>query len=124
MCAWSNRPAQRSLAGRRCAEPCAETAAHELSCPSIGCAWAQTCLLGECRDAENVGIVVWYLLLGGANAVLYNIVHYRVIQITSSTATPVIGGTLFCFQHLEHARCQASMEATSLMTCSVLELLI
>ncbi|CAK0783113.1 hypothetical protein CVIRNUC_006308 [Coccomyxa viridis] len=42
-------------------------------------------------DAENIGIVVWYLLLGGVNAVLYNIVHYRVIQITSSTATPVIG---------------------------------
>ncbi len=38
-----------------------------------------------------MGIVVWYLLLGGANAVLYNITHYRVIQITSSTATPVIG---------------------------------
>ena len=35
-----------------------------------------------------------YLLLGGANAVLYNITHYRVIQITSSTATPVIGDAL------------------------------
>ncbi len=36
-------------------------------------------------------MVVAYLLLGGFNAVLYNITHYRVIQITSSTATPVIG---------------------------------
>ena len=36
-------------------------------------------------------MVVAYLLLGGLNAVLYNITHYRVIQITSSTATPVIG---------------------------------
>ena len=39
---------------------------------------------------------MWYLLLGGANAVLYNIVHYRVIQITSSTATPVIGEASSC----------------------------
>ena len=53
-------------------------------------------LIGECRDAENIGILVSYLLLGGANAVLYNIVHYRVIQITSSTATPVIGKALCC----------------------------
>lgn len=48
-------------------------------------------MCGDCRAAENIRIVVWYLLLGGANAVLYNITHYRVIQITSSTATPVIG---------------------------------
>ena len=41
-----------------------------------------------------MSIVVWYLLLGGLNAVLYNITHYRVIQITSSTATPVIGDAL------------------------------
>jgi hypothetical protein len=41
-------------------------------------------------ELEN-GMVVAYLLLGGFNAVLYNITHYRVIQITSSTATPVIG---------------------------------
>lgn len=34
---------------------------------------------------------MWMLLLGGANAMLYNMVHYRMIQITSSTATPVIG---------------------------------
>lgn len=47
-----------------------------------------------CRAAENIGIVAWYLLLGGANAVLYNICHYRVIQITSSTITPVIGWSL------------------------------
>ena len=35
--------------------------------------------------------MVGFLLLGGVNAVLYNITHYRLIQITSSTITPVIG---------------------------------
>ena len=37
--------------------------------------------------------MVSFLLLGGVNAVLYNITHYRLIQITSSTITPVIGGS-------------------------------
>ena len=41
---------------------------------------------------ESIGVVVGFLLLGGVNAVLYNITHYRLIQITSSTITPVIGG--------------------------------
>lgn len=40
-----------------------------------------------------------YLLLGGLNAVLYNITHYRVIQITSSTATPVIGNAMLSEHH-------------------------
>ena len=44
-----------------------------------------------CRAAESIGVVVAFLLLGGVNAVLYNITHYRLIQITSSTITPVIG---------------------------------
>ncbi|CAL8471965.1 g11507 [Coccomyxa elongata] len=47
-------------------------------------------LLAYWSHLEN-GMVVAYLLLGGLNAVLYNMTHYRVIQITSSTATPVIG---------------------------------
>ena len=45
-----------------------------------------------CRAVESIGVVTGFLLLGGVNAVLYNITHYRLIQITSSTITPVIGG--------------------------------
>jgi len=44
-------------------------------------------------------MVLAYLLLGGLNAVLYNITHYRVIQITSSTATPVIGNAILPEYH-------------------------
>ena len=116
MCAWSISPTQRSLAERRCAEPCVETAVHELSCRADACAWPQTCPLGDCRDAENIGIVVWYLLLGGVNAVLYNIVHYRVIQITTSTATPVIGATFSCSSISSIHAARQLMAAASSMT--------
>lgn len=63
-----------------------------------GCFWLlhDASVWCECRAAENIGMVTWYLLLGGANAVLYNITHYRVIQITSATATPVIGDSSDC----------------------------
>ncbi|KAK9830332.1 hypothetical protein WJX72_011058 [[Myrmecia] bisecta] len=40
---------------------------------------------------NNSKVVVLYILAGGVNAVLYNIIHYLMIQITSAVTTPVIG---------------------------------
>ncbi|KAK9836954.1 hypothetical protein WJX81_002533 [Elliptochloris bilobata] len=53
--------------------------------------WQEVGPLTEYWSAQGTWALVAYLLSGGMIAMLYNIVHYRMIQITSATLTPVIG---------------------------------
>lgn len=54
-------------------------------------ACAQAGLLADYWASNGSGALAAAILCGGVIAMVYNVVHYRMIQITSATLTPVIG---------------------------------